>query len=99
MFLSITLAGFGSSFGTAKSGVGMATGGLINAAPLTKLTLPVIMAGVLAIYGLITLLVINTKVNAYKYGMPLYVGYSHFAAGACNGIASLSAGIAIGVAG
>lgn len=65
MFLSITLAGFGSSFGTAKSGVGMATGGLINAAPLTKLTLPVIMAGVLAIYGLITLLVINTKVNSY----------------------------------
>lgn len=62
-FCSVVLSSFGSAFGTAKAGVGMATGGLINPAPLTKLTLPVIMAGVLSIYGLITMLVINAKVK------------------------------------
>lgn len=62
-FLSVSLASFGSAYGTAKAGVGMGTGGLINPGPLTKLTLPVIMAGVLSIYGLITMLVINAKVK------------------------------------
>ncbi|CAL5975022.1 V-type_proton ATPase proteolipid subunit [Hexamita inflata] len=99
MFFSVTFASFGSAFGTAKAGAGMATGGLINPGPLTKLTLPVIMAGVLSIYGLITMLVINAKVQAYPLGMPLYIGYAHFAAGICTGLASLSAGLAIGIAG
>lgn len=96
MAISVVLSSFGSAFGTAKAGVGMATGGLINPGPLTKLTLPVIMAGVLSIYGLITMLVINSKVTTYPLGMPYYVGYAHFAAGICTGVASLAAGIAIG---
>ena len=99
MAISVVLSSFGSAFGTAKSGAGMATGGLINPGPLTKLTLPVIMAGVLSIYGLITMLVINSKVTTYPLGMPYYVGYAHFAAGICTGVASLAAGIAIGCAG
>lgn len=99
MAISVVLASFGSAFGTAKAGAGMATGGLINPGPLTKLTLPVIMAGVLSIYGLITMLVINSKVTMYPLGMPYYVGYAHFAAGLSTGVASLAAGIAIGCAG
>lgn len=97
MFFSVTLSATGSAFGTAKAGVGMATGGLINPGPLTKLTLPVIMAGILSIYGLITMLVIATSSGAYSTGTPLYVGYAHFAAGLSTGIAALSAGLSIGI--
>ena len=99
MFFSVVLSSAGSAFGTAKAGTGMATGGLINPGPLTKLTLPVIMAGVLSIYGLITMLVINAKVNMYTEGEPLFIGYAHFAARICTGVASLSAGLSIGIAG
>ncbi|KAH0569450.1 V-type proton ATPase proteolipid subunit [Spironucleus salmonicida] len=98
-FIAVSLSAFGAAFGTAKAGSGMAAGGLINITPLTKLTLPVIMAGVLSIYGLITMLTINAKVQEYPLGMPLYIAYAHFAAGLCTGFSALAAGLAIGVAG
>lgn len=70
--IAVICASIGAAFGTAKSGVGMASGGLIDMGPLTKLTLPVIMAGILSIYGLITMLTINAKINEFPTGMPLF---------------------------
>lgn len=96
---AIVLSSVGAAYGTAKTGAAMGAAGLANPAALTKLTLPVIMAGVLSIYGLITSLTINSRLGAFQDGLPLYISYSHFAAGLSTGLASLAAGIAIGVAG
>merc|ERR1719323_2866973 len=59
--------------------------------------IPVVMAGVLGIYGLITAVIINGKIKAETY--PSFAGYAHFAAGLTVGLSSLAAGLAIGVAG
>merc|ERR1719384_295541 len=59
--------------------------------------IPVVMAGVLGIYGLITAVIINGKIKAPTY--PSYAGYAHFSAGLTVGLSSLAAGLAIGVVG
>merc|ERR1719263_551201 len=60
--------------------------------------IPVVMAGVLGIYGLITAVIINGKLDpADKYSA--YSGYAHLAAGLTVGMSGLAAGIAIGIAG
>merc|ERR1740117_1369151 len=60
--------------------------------------IPVVMAGVLGIYGLITAVIINGKMaNPSIYSH--YEGYAHFAAGLCVGLSSMAAGIAIGIIG
>merc|ERR1719168_430415 len=55
------------------------------------------MAGVLGIYGLITAVIINGKLDADTY--PSYSGYAHLAAGLTVGLSSMAAGLAIGVVG
>lgn len=60
--------------------------------------IPVVMAGVLGIYGLITSVIINGKIdNPPSY--PQFLGYAHLAAGLTVGLSSLAAGLAIGVVG
>merc|ERR1719326_2184712 len=60
--------------------------------------IPVVMAGVLGIYGLITAVIINGKINpADKYSR--YTGYSHLGAGLVVGCSALAAGVAIGIVG
>ena len=46
-------ADLGSAYGTAKSGVGLASMGVIHADRVMRNIIPVIMAGILGIYGLI----------------------------------------------
>eukprot|EP00360_Condylostoma_magnum_P000257 CAMPEP_0168314766 /NCGR_PEP_ID=MMETSP0210-20121227/9413_1 /TAXON_ID=40633 /ORGANISM="Condylostoma magnum, Strain COL2" /LENGTH=103 /DNA_ID=CAMNT_0008284939 /DNA_START=163 /DNA_END=477 /DNA_ORIENTATION=+ len=59
--------------------------------------IPVVMAGVLGIYGLIVAVILVQKINDtdYKY----YDGYKHLASGLCCGLSSLAAGMAIGIVG
>merc|ERR1719382_1714684 len=59
--------------------------------------IPVVMAGVLGIYGLITSVIINGKISNGSYSS--YFGYAHFSAGVTVGMSSLAAGLAIGVVG
>merc|ERR1719230_1470512 len=60
--------------------------------------IPVVMAGVLGIYGLITAVIINGKLNnPDKYSA--YSGYAHLGAGLTVGMSSLAAGLAIGIVG
>merc|ERR1719314_19822 len=57
--------------------------------------IPVVMAGVLGIYGLITAVIINGKLDKLDT-YSAYSGYAHFAAGLTVGLSSLAAGLAIG---
>lgn len=53
-------AGFGSAYGTAKSGVGIAAMGVMRPELVIKSVVPVVMAGILGIYGLIIAVIIST---------------------------------------
>jgi V-type H+-transporting ATPase proteolipid subunit len=66
--------------------------------------IPVVMAGVNGIYGLITAIIlvgaitrpdVNTQENKYS----LYTGAAHLAAGLCCGLSGLGSGFCIGIAG
>merc|ERR1719321_917115 len=59
--------------------------------------LPVVMAGILGIYGLITAVIINGKLDPMTYSQ--YSGYAHLAAGLTVGMSCLAAGLAIGIVG
>lgn len=52
--------GFGAAYGTAKSGVGIASMGVLRPELVMKSIVPVVMAGVLGIYGLIIAVVVST---------------------------------------
>lgn len=94
--ISIALSCIGSAYGTAKSGLGVMASGLIRPNTAMKNSLPVIMAGVLGIYGLITSIAITTST---RERIPHYTASAHLAAGLSTGFSCLAAGIAIGVGG
>lgn len=87
----------GAAYGTAKSGVGIASMGVMRPELVMKSIVPVVMAGVLGIYGLIIAVIISTGVNAEGYA--LYDGFAHLASGLACGLAGLAAGMAIGIVG
>ena len=95
---AITLANLGAAYGTAKAGVGICTMGVLKPEKLIKAIIPVIMAGILGIYGLIVSVILLQRVNDHK-NYSYMKGFSHLASGLCCGISSWAAGIAIGIAG
>lgn len=65
-----------------------------------KNIIPVVMAGVLGIYGLIVAVILNGKITrpvdqALTYSQ--FEGFAHLAAGLCCGFASLASGLSIGI--
>ena len=92
---ALVFSNLGASYGTAKAGVGIASLGVIDGTKIYKSLIPIIMAGILGIYGVIVAAIINSSastVDAKK-------GYKFLAAGLSCGLSSLAAGLAIGVAG
>jgi V-type H+-transporting ATPase proteolipid subunit len=64
--------------------------------------IPVVMAGVLGIYGLIVAVIIQGSILSPQNGLSqysLYTGFAHLAAGLCCGLSGLAAGMAIGIVG
>merc|ERR1712193_198533 len=97
---ALVFACLGAAYGTAKSGVGVANMGVLHEQMVMKSIIPIIMAGVLGIYGLIVAVLLGSGISGDKpYGYASYSGYSALAAGLCCGMAGLSAGIAIGIVG
>ncbi|KAL6007662.1 hypothetical protein ACLOJK_033162 [Asimina triloba] len=94
-----SLAGMGAAYGTAKSGVGVASMGVMRPELVMKSIVPVVMAGVLGIYGLIIAVIISTGINPRAKSYYLFDGYAHLSSGLACGLAGLSAGMAIGIVG
>ena len=70
--------------------------GVLKPDNILKSVIPVIMAGILGIYGLIVAVILNQRIgNDYTYKS----GYAHLSSGLCCGLSSLGAGIAIGIGG
>ena len=98
----LTFANLGAAYGTAKSGVGICAMGVMKPSVIIRGVIPVIMAGILGIYGLIVAVILGQKLNEQesdtnKYNE--YKGFKHLGSGLTCGLTSLAAGIAIGVGG
>jgi len=100
---AVVFANLGGAYGTALSGLGIMNMGIASPDLLMKNIIPVVMAGVLGIYGLIVGVILNGKMTqpAAEDGeitYSQYKGFAHLAAGLCVGLSSLASGIAIGIA-
>lgn len=99
-FLGIAIAlaftGIGSGYGTAKSAIGVFAACAIHPEFIYKGLLPVVMAGIVGIYGLVAGVILNGKM---KSGLKLFDSYAFLAAGISVGLCGLASGMCIGVAG
>ena len=93
---AIVFANLGSAYGAAKTGVGICSMGVLRPELIFKSIVPVIMAGILGIYGLIVGVIISRKVTD---NMSFGDGYRYLSGGLCCGLSSLAAGLAIGIVG
>ena len=59
---AMTLSNFGTAYGTAKSGMGIASLSVTRPHLAFKSIIPIIMAGILSIYGLIIAVLFSQKV-------------------------------------
>ncbi|KAK2735728.1 v-type proton ATPase 16 kDa proteolipid subunit 2 [Onygenales sp. PD_40] len=90
----------GAAYGTAKAGIGIAGVGTFRPDLIMKSLIPVVMAGIIAVYGLVIAVLI-----AGDLGPPpqktysLYSGFMHLGAGLSVGLAGLAAGYTIGIVG
>ena len=96
---AISLSNLGAAYGTAKAGVGICTMGVLKPEKIIKAIIPVIMAGILGIFGLIGGVILVQKIKNDKNTYSFDFGFKHLAAGLCVGISAWAAGIAIGIAG
>jgi V-type H+-transporting ATPase proteolipid subunit len=96
---AIVFTAIGSAYGTAKAGQGVAAAGVMHPEGIMKSIIPIIMAGMLAIYGFIIALTINMGIKPLSEGYTLFKGFAHMASGICVGLSGLAAGVAIGIVG
>lgn len=97
--VALVFANLGSAYGAAKSGVGVAYLGLTAPEKIMRGIVPVVMAGILGIYGLIIAVIINNNIHTDDNSYSAYAGHLHLGAGLAAGLAALGAGLSIGVVG
>ena len=97
--IALVLANVGAAYGTAKSGVGICAMGIMKPSSIIKGVIPVIMAGILGIYGLIVAVILGQKLSGENVYIDIKKGYQYLGSGLCCGLTSFGAGIAIGIGG
>ena len=95
---ALVFSSMGAAYGTAKSGVGIAAMGVMRPELVIKSIVPVVMAGVLGIYGFITAVVIIGTIDEPATYFA-FSGYANLVAGLTVGMRSLVVGSAIGILG
>jgi len=94
---AMVFAAMGAAYGTAKSGTGIAAMSVMRPELIMKSIIPVVMAGILAIYGVVVAVLIAGQLT--DKGYTLFKGFLHLGAGLSVGLAGLAAGYAIGIVG
>ena len=100
---AVIFSNFGSAWGTWKAGVSVVHTGIRHPSSVMKNVIPIVMAGVIGIYGLIVAVILaesipkpsQDRTNAYS----VYTAMAHLCAGLCCGISGLAAGGCIGIVG
>lgn len=93
---ALCFTSIGSGYGTAKSAIGVF--GVCATKPdfIYRGLMPIIMAGIVGIYGLVAAVIIVPNVkNPYN----LFAGYTNLAGGFSVGLTGLASGMCIGIAG
>ncbi|KIV97662.1 V-type ATPase, C subunit, variant [Exophiala mesophila] len=95
---AIIFSCFGASYGTAKSGIGIMASGILRPDQMIKSCMPTVMAGIIAIYGLVISLLISSTISSTR-PTPLAASMTHFGAGLAVGLSGLAAGFSVGIVG
>ena len=88
----------GAAYGTSKSGSSIASVAIFRPDMIMKSLIPVVMAGIIAIYGLVVSVVISSGMDP-RSPYSLFSGFVHLGAGLAVGLAGMAAGMAIGMVG
>jgi V-type H+-transporting ATPase proteolipid subunit len=94
----MVFSALGAAYGTAKSGTGIAAMAVMRPELIMKSIIPVVMAGIIAIYGLVVAALIAGQIKAPP-DYSLFKAFLHLGAGLSVGLSGLAAGFAIGVVG
>jgi len=94
---SLIFANLGAAYGTCKAGIGIGSMAVTRPNLVYKSLIPVVMAGILGIYGLIVSVILVNKVTIEDFGP--YQGFKMLASGLCCGLSSIVSGYAIGIVG
>ncbi|KIO27034.1 hypothetical protein M407DRAFT_243492 [Tulasnella calospora MUT 4182] len=94
---SMVFSTVGAAYGTAKSGIGITGLGQFRPELIMKSLIPVVMSGIIAVYGLVVSVLISGRIIPGKYS--LFAGFIHLAAGLACGFTGMAAGYAIGIVG
>jgi V-type H+-transporting ATPase proteolipid subunit len=91
---ALIFANLGAAYGSAKAGVGICSMGVLKPELIMKSVVPVVMAGILGIYGMIVAVIIVQKSNILfdvvpSSGYTANQAYAHLASGLCCGFSSL----------
>lgn len=95
---AIIFSSAGAGYGTAKAGIGITGAGTFKPAIIMQALIPIVMAGILAVYGLVASVLISGGMDP-KDKYSLFSGCVHLASGLCVGMTGLAAGWCIGVVG
>lgn len=93
---AMVFSALGAAYGTAKSGTGIAAMSVMRPELIMKSIIPVVMAGIIAIYGLVVAVLIA---NALSAEITLFKSFLQLGAGLSVGLSGLAAGFAIGIVG
>ena len=96
---ALIFCNIGAAYGTAKTGIGLSGMGVMAPSQVMKNIIPVIMSGVIGIYGLIVAVILLNGIKTPKEGYTAKDGFKHLAAGLSSGLSGLGSGIAIGITG
>ncbi|KAF8785380.1 V-type proton ATPase 16 kDa proteolipid subunit c-like [Argiope bruennichi] len=96
---AMIFSALGAAYGTAKSGVGISCMSIMRPELIMKSIIPVVMSGIIAIYGLVVAVLIANSIKTPAQGYSPYNGFLHFGAGLSVGLSGLAAGCAIGIVG
>lgn len=69
---AVVFSALGAAYGTAKSGTGIAAMAVMRPDLIMRSVIPVVMAGIVAIYGLIVAILITNQLKTAKSGYTLY---------------------------
>ena len=95
--LAMTLSNLGTAYGTAKSGMGIASMSVTRPDLAFKSIIPIIMAGILSIYGLVLSVLISQNVKPDISNHALF--FLQINAGIVCGLSNAISGYSIGLVG
>ena len=86
---SMIFSCLGAAYGTARAGAGLASMGVLHPTVVMRCMIPVVMAGVLGIYGLIISVILMQGIKDVTDSYDAYTAYAQMAAGLSVGLSSL----------